>query len=121
MRLALAQYRELQAFAQFGSDLDKATQKTLARGERLTEILKQGQYVPMPFEEQIMVIYAGTSGGLDDVNAKKVVEFEPLYLQHMADTHPEVAKEIRSTGVLSDEHKAVLDEAINAVKPQVTG
>ena len=66
LRLELAQYRELAAFAQFGSDLDKATQQQLARGERMAELLKQGQYVPMPIEEQVVVIYAGTNGFVDD-------------------------------------------------------
>jgi len=121
MRLDLAQYRELQAFAQFGSDLDKATQRTLARGERLTEILKQDQYVPMPFQEQIMIIYAGTSGGLDDVPTKRIRDFEKLFLQYMADSHPEIGEGIRGSGVLSDEAKATLDQAIAAVKPQVMG
>ena len=121
MRLELAQYRELQAFAQFGSDLDAATQKTLARGECLTEILKQGQYVPMPFEEQIMIIYAGTSGGMDEVPAAKVQEFEAEFLQHMRDSHPEVAEGIRSTGKLSDEAKGVLDQGISAVAPRFAG
>ena len=67
LRLDLAQYRELAAFSQFGSDLDKATQAQLARGERLTEILKQGQYQPLPFSKQILIIYAGTQGLLDDM------------------------------------------------------
>ncbi|HED65739.1 MAG TPA: F0F1 ATP synthase subunit alpha [Planctomycetes bacterium] len=118
MRLDLAQYRELKAFAQFGSDLDAATQKTLARGERLTEILKQGQYVPMPFEEQIMIIYVGTSGALDDIDVSRVQEFEKTFLQHMADSAPEVAEEIRSSKKLSDEGKAAIDKAVAALKPQ---
>ncbi|MEW6074379.1 MAG: F0F1 ATP synthase subunit alpha [Planctomycetota bacterium] len=118
LRLDLAQYRELQAFAQFGSDLDKATQRTLARGERLVEILKQGQYVPMPVEEQVMIIYAGTSGGLDDLATAKVQGFEKAFLQHMADSHPEVAEEIRATRKVSDEARAVMNQAIAAVKAQ---
>jgi len=119
LRLNLAQYRELQAFAQFGSDLDKATQRTLARGERLTEILKQGQYVPMPVQDQIMIIYAGTSGALDEVPAGKIQEFEKAFLQHMADAHPEVGEGILSTKKLSDEGKATLDQAIQAVKSRM--
>src|SRR5262245_22805067 len=102
MRLELAQYRELAAFAQFGSDLDKATQRTLSRGERLTEILKQGQYAPMAVEDQIMIIYAGTSGGLDDVAVKQVREFEAAFLRLMADSHPEVGEEIRTKRQLTD-------------------
>ena len=118
LRLELAQYRELQAFAQFGSDLDKATQNTLARGERLTEILKQGQYQPMPVEQQIMIIHAGTSGGLDDVPVAKVQDFEKAYLQYMQDSHPEVGAGILESGKLSDEAKAIMEKAIAAVKPQ---
>ena len=118
LRLELAQYRELQAFAQFGSDLDKATQRTLARGERLTEILKQGQYVPMPVEQQIMIIHAGTSGGLDDVPVGKVQDFEKAFLQHMQDSHPEVGAGILESGKLSDEAKAIIEKTIAAVKPQ---
>jgi len=121
LRLELAQYRELQAFAQFGSDLDKATQRTLARGERLTEILKQGQYQPMPVEQQVMIIFAGTSGGLDDVPVAKVQAFEKAFLDYMSDTHPEVGEGIRTSKVVSDEAKAVMAEAIQAVKPQVLG
>ena len=117
MRLGLAQYRELAAFAQFGSDLDAATQQALLRGERLVETLKQGQYVPMAVEDQIMMIYATTSGGIDDVAAKKVGEFEKAFLQYMADTHPEIGKAILDTGKATDEAKAVLDEAVAAVKP----
>ena len=117
MRLGLAQYRELAAFAQFGSDLDAATQQALLRGERLVETLKQGQYVPMAVEDQIMMIYATTSGGIDDVAASKVGEFETAFLQYMADSHPEIGKAILDTGKATDEAKAVLDEAVAAVKP----
>ncbi len=118
LRLELAQYRELQAFAQFGSDLDKATQRTIARGERLTEILKQGQYEPMRVEDQIMMIYAGTSGGLDEIDAKQVQAFEKAFLQHMADSHPEVSESISADKKLSDQAKATLDQAIKAVGSQ---
>jgi F-type H+-transporting ATPase subunit alpha len=94
LRLELAQYREMQAFAQFGSDLDAATQQVLRRGERLTEILKQGQYVPMSVGDQVMIIYAGTSGGIDYLDAKRVGEFEKAFLAHMQDSAPEVAESI---------------------------
>ena len=120
LRLSLAQYRELQAFAQFGSDLDKATQRTLARGERLTEILKQGQYVPMKVEDQIIIIYAGTSGGLDDVPVGKVQEFEKELLQHMADSHPEVSQSITDDKKLSDAAKATIDQAVSTLKARFT-
>ena len=119
LRLELAQYRDLQAFAQFGSDLDKATQQTLRRGERLVEILKQPQYVPLTVENQIMIIYAGTSGGLDDLPAKQVGEFEKLFLQAMADTHPEVSESITNSKKVSDEAKATMDSVIAATKAQM--
>jgi len=118
MRLDLANYRELQAFAQFGSDLDKGTQDVLTRGERLVEILKQGQYVPMTVQDQIMIIYAGTSGGLDELPASKVTEFEKVYLAHMADNSPEVGAGILADKKVSDEHKATMDEAIATVLSQ---
>jgi F-type H+-transporting ATPase subunit alpha len=118
LRLDLAQYRELAAFAQFGSDLDKATQRTLTRGEKLTEILKQGQYVPMTVDDQILIIYAGTSGALDDLETGKVLEFEKAFLQHMADSHPEIGDSIRTTREFTDENKTVVDQAIQAVLAQ---
>ncbi|MFN0243711.1 MAG: F0F1 ATP synthase subunit alpha [Planctomycetota bacterium] len=119
LRLGLASYRALAAFAQFGSDLDKATQQELTRGEKLVEILKQGQYQPLPVEQQILVIYAGTSGGLDDFPTKRVQEFEKAYLRAMADTHPEVAEEIRTTKQVSDKAKATMDAVIKSVKAQL--
>ncbi|MDP7028550.1 MAG: F0F1 ATP synthase subunit alpha, partial [Candidatus Marinimicrobia bacterium] len=76
LRLDLAQYRELEAFAKFGSDLDKETQAQLTRGERMVEILKQNQYVPMDIEKQIAILYAGTKGYLDEIPANKVDDFE---------------------------------------------
>ena len=119
LRLGLAQYRELAAFAQFGSDLDKATQQALTRGERLVEILKQGQYVPVAVEDQIMIIYAATSGGLDDVPAGQVATFEKEFLTAMADSHPEVAQEITETKKVSDEAKATMDGVLRTVKSQM--
>ncbi len=121
LRINLAQYRELQAFAQFGSDLDKATQASLTRGEKLVEILKQGQYVPVPVENQIMLIHAGTSGALDDFPTKRLDEFERVFLAHMADSVPEVGKEILETKALSDAGKKKLDAAIATVKKRITG
>jgi len=115
----LAQYRELQAFAQFGSDLDKATQDTLTRGGKLVEILKQGQYAPVEVADQIMIIYAGTSGGLDEVPTQKIQEFEREFLQYMRDTKPEVAQGILDTKTLSDDAKAILDESLQAVAAQM--
>ena len=108
LRLELAQYRSLAAFAQFGSDLDKATQKILTRGERLVEILKQGQYQPMDVADQIMIIHAGTSGALDEIPAAKVQEWEKAYLEAVHASAPEVPQEIHETKKLSDDAKARL-------------
>ncbi len=120
LRLELAQFRELQAFAQFGSDLDKATQDKLTRGERLVEMLKQGQYKPIPAAEQVMMVYAGTSGGLDDLPVKLVGEFEEQYLAYVRDTHPEAAEAIQTAKKdIPDDVKKQLDAAIAAVKTQI--
>src|SRR5690606_14522298 len=100
LRIELAQYRELAAFAQFGSDLDKATQARLARGERLTEILKQDQYQPMPVEEQVAIIFAATNGYLDDIPVEQVRPFEKEFLPYLRNSHPEILKSIRDTGQL---------------------
>lgn len=83
MKLELAQYREVAAFAQFGSDLDAATQQLLNRGVRLTELLKQGQYVPMAIEEQVAVIYCGVRGHLDKLDPSKITAFEKEFSQHI--------------------------------------
>jgi F-type H+-transporting ATPase subunit alpha len=114
LRLELAQYRSLAAFAQFGSDLDKATQKILTRGERLVEILKQGQYQPMDVADQVMIIHAGTSGALDDIPAAKVQEWERAFIESVHAQAPEVPKEIHDTKKLSDEGKARLAEVAKA-------
>jgi F-type H+-transporting ATPase subunit alpha len=119
LRINLAQYRELQAFAQFGSDLDKATQAALTRGEKLVEILKQGQYAPVPVAQQIMLIHAGTSGQLDDFPTKRIGEFEKAFMSTVADTLGDVAKEIVETKALSDAGKAKIDAAIKSVKAQL--
>jgi len=121
LRINLAQYRELQAFAQFGSDLDKATQASLTRGEKLVEILKQGQYQPVPVEEQIMIIHAGTSGALDDFPTKRIQEFEVAFRSLMRESHPDVGQEILATKQVSDQAKAVIDAAIKSVKQQLVG
>merc|ERR1712201_53067 len=86
MKLELAQYREVAAFAQFGSDLDAATQQLLNRGVRLTELLKQGQYVPMAIEEQVAAIYCGVRGYLDKVEPSKITEFERKFMEHVKAT-----------------------------------
>jgi F-type H+-transporting ATPase subunit alpha len=120
LRLDLAQFRELQAFAQFGSDLDASTQAKLTRGERLVEVLKQGQYVPVKVADQVIILYAGTTGGLDDLPVKQVGEFERALIEYVNDSHPEVAEQIISAKKdIPDETKAVLDGAITAVKAQI--
>ena len=120
LRLDLAQYRELQAFAQFGSDLDKATQDKLTRGERLVEILKQGQYRPYRVEDQIAIIYAGTSGALDDLPVGRVADFERALLDYLSDTHPEFGEElITATEGIPDGTRETLDQAIARVKAQL--
>jgi len=103
LRLDLAQYRELAAFAQFGSDLDKTTQRQLARGERLMEILKQGQYHPIPVEEQIVAVYAGAKGHLDRLKVSSVLAFEPNLYRYARDTGADVLETIATTGELSEE------------------
>jgi F-type H+-transporting ATPase subunit alpha len=112
LRLDLAQYREKAAFAQFGSDLDPATQKQLARGSRLMELLKQNQYSPISMEEQVIGIYAANAGHLDKVEVAQVRKFEQGLLKFLRDKHPEVTKEIRDTGKMEDAVKAKLDSAI---------
>merc|ERR1711965_484333 len=100
MKLELAQYREVAAFAQFGSDLDAATQQLLNRGEELTELLKQKQYVPMPSEEQVCVLYAGVRGYLDKVQTNEIGLFEEKYLEHLRAKHSNVLESIRTEGAL---------------------
>lgn len=103
LRLDLAQYRELAAFAQFGSDLDKSTMARLNRGEKVQEVLKQGQYEPLPVEEQVVSIYAGVNGWLDDIPTDRIKDFETEFLKFMRSSHPELLKGIKETKVLSDE------------------
>src|SRR5204863_5497564 len=112
LRLDLAQFRELQAFAQFGSDLDKATQAQLARGERLTEVLKQPQYQPMPVEKQVLVIWAATNGYIDDVPIEDVRRFESELLQFVENSHPGLLQAIKEKKALSDEIVADLKQAL---------
>jgi F-type H+-transporting ATPase subunit alpha len=114
IKLDLAQYREMAAFAQFGSDLDASTQKLLARGERLTQLLKQPQFSPLPFEEQTASIYAGTNGHLDIVAAIDVVRYEAAMLAHMRSEHAAILKTIRESGDLADDTKAALEAALAA-------
>merc|ERR1712151_753861 len=116
MKLDLAQYREVAAFSQFGSDLDAATQQVLNRGEKLTEVLKQKQYVPMPAEEQVCVLFAGTKGYLDKVQTSDIGKFEQLYLDHIRSKHSHILETLRTEGSVSDKTnadiKSVLEEFI---------
>ncbi|TSK72016.1 ATP synthase subunit alpha, mitochondrial [Bagarius yarrelli] len=112
MKLELAQYREVAAFAQFGSDLDAATQQLLNRGVRLTELLKQGQYAPMAIEEQVTVIYAGVRGHLDKMEPSKITRFEKAFLQHVRSQHQELLANIRADGKISEASDAKLKEIV---------
>jgi len=103
LRLDLAQFRELEAFAKFGSDLDKTTQQQLTRGQRMMEIIKQNQYVPMPVEKQVAIIFAGNAGYLDDIPQNKVGEFEQQFLTFIEANAKDVLEEIASTGKMSSE------------------
>jgi len=112
MKLELAQYREVAAFAQFGSDLDAATQQLLNRGVRLTELLKQGQYVPMPIEDQVAVIYCGVRGFLDKVDPAKITDFEAAFVEHMKGTQQPLLDSIRTDGMLSATNDASLNKIV---------
>ena len=112
LRLGLAQYREVAAFAQFASDLDRATRNQLERGARLTELLKQNQFVPSPIEEQVCLIHAGSSGAVDAVPVDQVGKFEQELLDFLRSGHAELLGRIRATGELSDDDLATLDAAI---------
>ena len=116
LRLDMAQYRELEAFAGFGSDLDKSTQRQLNRGRRLVEILKQPQYVPMPAEKQVMILFAGAFGYLDEVPVESVSEYEKQMLEFVGTKHPEVLKEIKEKGIISDELEGKMKKALDQFK-----
>jgi len=114
MKLELAQYREVAAFAQFGSDLDAATQQLLNRGVRLTELLKQGQYVPMPIEDQVAVIYCGVRGFLDKIDPAKITDFEAKFLEHIKGSHQALLTQIAKDGHLSADSDAQLNKIVSA-------
>lgn len=116
LRLDLSQYRELAAFAQFGSDLDKATQARLARGERMVEILKQGERAPMPVEEQVVVLYVATKGYLDDIPLNRVLDFEKGFLEHLRVEAADVLSGIRQTKDLGSDVEESLKAAIDSFK-----
>ncbi len=112
LRLELASYREMKAFAQFGSDLDKATQQQLARGERMTELLKQAQYSPMAMEEQVVVIYAGTNGFIDDYPVSSLLRYEKEMLDFLRGRHKDLLDSIRSVGKMDEGTEKSLRDAL---------
>ncbi|MEI6485435.1 MAG: F0F1 ATP synthase subunit alpha [Sphingomonadales bacterium] len=114
IKLELAQYREMAAFAQFGSDLDASTQKLLNRGRRLTELLKQGQFNPMPFEDQVVSIFAGVNGFLDSIDATAVTRYEAALLSHIKSAHADLLADIRDKKDLSADTIATLKDVIGA-------
>ncbi|MGH2727660.1 MAG: F0F1 ATP synthase subunit alpha, partial [Actinomycetota bacterium] len=116
LRLDLAAYRELEAFAAFGSELDKASQRQLERGARLVELLKQPQYSPVSVEDQVIAIYAGTQGFLDDVPVGDVKRFERELLEYVHSRNAEIPKGIVETGALSEEATTALKGAIEEFK-----
>jgi F-type H+/Na+-transporting ATPase subunit alpha len=116
LKLELAQYRELAAFSQFGSDLDKATQGQLNRGKRLVEILKQGQFSPLPFSKQILIIFAGTSGALDDMAVEQLRDFEAELYKYVDTSNPGLLRAIMEKKVLDDDLKAAMTKVIKEAK-----
>ena len=118
IKLELAQYREMAAFAQFGSDLDPSTQKLLNRGARLTELLKQPQFSPMPVEEQVVSIFAGTNGYIDSVAVDRVTEYEAAMLSYMRNEHADVLKTIADTGKFEDDTRDKVKAALDTFAKQ---
>jgi len=112
MKLELAQYREVAAFAQFGSDLDASTQQLLSRGVRLTELLKQGQYVPMAIEEQVPIIYCGVRGHIDKVDPNRITEFEKGFTAHLKASHSDIFESIKTEGLITPETDAKLKKIV---------
>ena len=116
IKLELAQYREMAAFAQFGSDLDASTQKLLNRGSKLTELLKQKQYSPMTVAEQVLTIFAGVRGYLDDIDLKNIEDFENQLLEKCKSEKPEIIESISSSGKLDEDIEKKLASLINDLK-----
>ena len=120
IKLELAQYREMAAFAQFGSDLDVSTQKLLNRGSKLTELLKQNQYSPLTVAEQVVSIFTGVSGYLDNIELNKIKKFETNLLEKIRSDYPEILENINTSGKLEDETKNKLIEIIEVQKKEVS-
>ena len=118
LRLELAQYREMAAFAKFGSDLDKATQQLLARGSRLTELLKQGQYVPIPVEKQVVLMYAGANGYIDSYPESALKKYEQEMLAFVENKHPDILADIKEKKQLDSKIEDKLTAALNTFKDQ---
>ena len=116
IKLELAQYREMAAFAQFGSDLDVSTQKLLNRGSKLTELLKQNQYSPLTVAEQVVSIFTGVSGYLDDIELNKIKKFETDLLEKVRNDHNEILENINTSGKLEDDIKNKIIEVIELIK-----
>ncbi len=116
MKLELAQYREMAAFAQFGSDLDASTQKLLNRGSKLTELLKQKQYSPMTVAEQVISVFCGVKGYLDDVELKDIAEFESKIIEKCKSEKPEILESVLSSGKLEEDTEKLLVETIMELK-----
>jgi F-type H+-transporting ATPase subunit alpha len=121
LRLDLAQYRELAAFAQFGSDLDKATQAQLNRGRRLVEILKQPQYQPLPVEKQVVIVYAATRGFLDAVDVDQIRRYEEGVNRFLETRHPQILAGIAEKKILDDDLKKALEGALGDFGKTFTG
>jgi F-type H+-transporting ATPase subunit alpha len=118
LRLDLAQYREMAAFAQFGSELDKATQAQLNRGQRMVEVLKQGQYVPQPVERQILTIHAGTAGHLDDLPVETIGAFEQALVNFAGTRYPAILRELTEKKEITDALRAQMDQCIEECKAE---
>jgi F-type H+/Na+-transporting ATPase subunit alpha len=116
LRIDLAQYRELASFAQFGSDLDKATLQRLKRGERMTEVLKQAQFIPLPIEEQVVVISAAVKGELDELDLDQLKEFEKQFIQWLKEKYPEILHTLKTTNQLDSQTEKLLEKATREFK-----
>ena len=116
MKLELAQYREMAAFAQFGSDLDASTQQLLNRGSKLTELLKQKQYSPMTVAEQVISVFCGVKGYLDDIELKEIANFENKIIEKCKSEKPEIIESILSSGKLEEDAEQKLVEIIKQLK-----
>ena len=118
IKLELAQYREMAAFAQFGSDLDASTQKLLNRGSKLTELLKQNQYTPLTVAEQVVSIYSGVKGFLDDIELAKIRDFEKKLIDMILNDKPAIIEEIKSSGKLEEKVEKELIQIIETLKKE---